>query len=70
MIFVTKRGEVADCLASPSCPLLPSLLIRTQGLLLVKEACKPLRCNCYGLDDLDDFDSLDGLDDMHILLIK
>ena len=43
MIFVTKkRGEVADCLPSPSPPPLPSLLILTQGLLLLNKLANPL----------------------------
>ena len=62
MIFVTKRGEVADCPPSPSCPppFLPSLLILTQGLLLMNKLAKPLGCKCSSPDDLD---SLDGIDD-------
>ena len=55
MIFVTKVGEVADCRPSPSCPPpLPSLLILTQGLLLMIKLAKPLGCYWNGPDDLDD----------------
>lgn len=73
MIFVTKRGEVADCLPSLSCqllPSLPSLLILTQGLLPLKKVANLSDEIAVTLMTSMTLMTLVVLMTLHILLIK